>query len=48
MVPTLALGIPGDAETTLILATLTIHQITPGVRLMLDNPVMVHSIFSCF
>lgn len=39
MVPTLALGIPGDAETTLILATLTIHQITPGVRLMLDNPV---------
>ena len=45
MVPTLALGIPGDAETTLILATLTIHQITPGVRLMLDNPVMVHSIF---
>lgn len=45
MVPTLALGIPGDAETTLILATLTIHQITPGVRLMMDNPVMVHSVF---
>ena len=45
MVPTLALGIPGDAETSLMLAALTIHHITPGVRLMADNPEMVYCIF---
>ena len=45
MVPTLALGIPGDAETSLMLAALTIPQITPGGRLMADNPVMVYCIF---
>lgn len=45
MVPTLALGIPGDAETSLMLAALTIHHITPGVRLMADKPEMVYSIF---
>lgn len=45
MVPTLALGIPGDAETSLMLVALTIHQITPGVRLMSDHPEMVYCIF---
>ena len=45
LVPALALGIPGDAETSLILAALTIHQLTPGVRLMNEHPETVYSIF---
>jgi putative tricarboxylic transport membrane protein len=45
LVPTLALGIPGDPVTAIMLATLTIHGITPGVRLMQDNPETVYSTF---
>lgn len=48
MVPTLALGIPGDAITAVMLATLTLHGVTPGVRLMEDNPVLMAAIFSGF
>lgn len=32
LVPSLALGIPGDPVTAIMLATLTIHGVTPGVR----------------
>lgn len=45
MVPTLALGIPGEPVMALMLATLTLHGITPGVRLMIDNPDVVYSTF---
>lgn len=45
MVPSLALGIPGDPVTAIMLATLTIHGITPGVRLMTENQGMVYAIF---
>jgi len=45
MIPTLALGIPGEPVMALMLATLTLHGITPGVRLMLDNPEVVYSCF---
>ncbi|WP_167512315.1 tripartite tricarboxylate transporter permease [Oceanidesulfovibrio marinus] len=45
LIPTLALGIPGDAVTAVMLATLTIHGITPGVRLMHDNPDVVYASF---
>jgi len=45
LVPTLALGIPGDAVTAIMLVTLTIFGITPGVRLMQDNPDIVYSLF---
>lgn len=45
LVPTLALGIPGDPVTAIMLVTLTLHGITPGVRLMADNPEMVYSSF---
>jgi putative tricarboxylic transport membrane protein len=48
LVPTLALGIPGDAVTAVMLATLTLHGITPGVRLMQDNPVLIAAIFVGF
>lgn len=45
LVPSLALGLPGDAVTAVMLATLVLHGITPGVRLMIDNPVAVYSSF---
>ena len=48
LVPTLALGIPGDAITAVMLATLTLHGVTPGIRLMVDNPVLIAAIFSGF
>lgn len=48
LIPTMALGIPGDAVTAVMLATLTLHGISPGVRLMTDNPVLIAAIFSGF
>jgi putative tricarboxylic transport membrane protein len=48
LVPTMALGIPGDAITAVMLATLTLHGVTPGIRLMSENPVLMASIFSGF
>ena len=45
LVPTLALGIPGEPVMALMMATLTLHGITPGVRLMADNPDIVYAIF---
>lgn len=48
LVPTMALGIPGDAITAVMLATLTLHGVTPGVRLMTENPVLMAAIFSGF
>ena len=45
LVPTLALGIPGEPVMALMLATLTIHGITPGVRLMADTPDIVYAMF---
>jgi putative tricarboxylic transport membrane protein len=48
LVPTMALGIPGDAITAVMLATLTLHGVTPGGRLMSENPVLMAAIFSGF
>lgn len=45
LIPTLALGIPGDATTALMLFTFTIHEITPGPRLMVDHPEVVYSAY---
>lgn len=46
LVPSLALGIPGDPVTAIMLATFTLHGITPGVRLMTENPEMVYATFA--
>lgn len=48
LVPTMALGIPGDAITAVMLATLTLHGITPGPRLVEDNPTLIATIFVGF
>ncbi len=45
LVPSLALGLPGDPTTAIMLATLMLHGIVPGVRLMVDNPVIVYVAF---
>lgn len=45
LVPSLALGLPGDAVTAVMLATLIMHGVTPGVRLMVDSPGIVYGIF---
>ena len=48
LVPTMALGIPGDAVTAVMLATLTLHGVSPGARLMTDNPTLIAAIFIGF
>lgn len=45
LVPALALGIPGDAVTAVMLTALVVNGITPGVRLMADNPEIVYASF---
>jgi putative tricarboxylic transport membrane protein len=37
-IPTLTLGIPGDAVMALMLAALLIHGVMPGPRVVTDNP----------
>lgn len=45
LVPSMALGIPGDAVTAIMLATLILHGVVPGVRLMQESPTIVLSAF---
>ncbi len=45
LVPTLALGIPGDAATAVMLGALVIHGITPGFQLFNRNPELVSFVF---
>jgi putative tricarboxylic transport membrane protein len=45
LIPTLALGIPGDATTALMLFTFTIHGISPGPRLMVNHPEVLFSVY---
>ncbi len=41
LVPTLIFGIPGSAETAVLLGALILHGIQPGPRLMLDHPTLI-------
>ncbi len=45
LVPTLALGIPGDAVTAVMMSALIIQGIQPGVRLFEDNPETMNAAF---
>lgn len=45
MIPVLALGIPGDALTALMMGVFIIHSIYPGPRLFIDDPALVYGIF---
>ncbi|WP_112322853.1 tripartite tricarboxylate transporter permease [Oceanibium sediminis] len=45
LVPTLALGIPGDPVTAVVMSTLIIQGIQPGVRLFADNADLMNAAF---
>lgn len=45
LVPVLALGIPGDAITALMLGVFLIHNIFPGPQLINDHPELVSGIY---
>jgi putative tricarboxylic transport membrane protein len=45
LVPTLALGIPGDPVTAVMMSALIIHGIQPGTRLFVDTPELIYSCF---
>ncbi|WP_112324416.1 tripartite tricarboxylate transporter permease [Oceanibium sediminis] len=45
LVPTLALGIPGDPVTAVMMTALIMQGIQPGVRLFADNPELMNAAF---
>lgn len=45
LVPTLALGIPGDPVTAVMMSALIIQGVQPGVRLFAENPEVVYLSF---
>ncbi|NIO04593.1 MAG: hypothetical protein GTN74_08255 [Proteobacteria bacterium] len=48
LVPTLALGIPGDAASALLIGALMLHGISPGPRLFEAHPDLVSAVFVGF
>ena len=48
LVPTLTLGIPGDAVTAILIGALMVHGIRPGPALFQDEPGLVYAIFIGF
>lgn len=47
-IPTMSLGIPGDAAMALLLGALIIHNITPGPRLIVDHPDIFWGLIASF
>jgi len=47
-IPTLALGIPGSATMALMLGAMMVHGITPGPRLMVDEPSLFWGLVMSF
>jgi putative tricarboxylic transport membrane protein len=47
-IPTLSLGIPGDSAMALLLGALIIHGITPGPRLIVENPDIFWGLIASF
>ncbi len=45
LVPTLALGIPGDPVTAVMLGTFIVHGLTPGPRMFTENLDLVNAVF---
>ena len=46
-IPMLALGIPGDAITAILISALTIHGLRPGPNLMSTTPDLFYLIIAC-
>ncbi|MEQ8368381.1 MAG: tripartite tricarboxylate transporter permease [Roseicyclus sp.] len=47
-IPTLTLGIPGDAVMALIIGALILNGIIPGPRLMVDQPLLFWGVIASF
>src|SRR5690606_37565990 len=47
-IPTLSLGIPGDAVMALMLGALMIHNIAPGPMFMAEHPAMFWGLLISF
>lgn len=47
-IPTLTLGIPGDAVMALIIGALILNGIIPGPRLMVDEPMLFWGVIASF
>ena len=47
MIPLLALGIPGEALTAMMLSVFHVHNVVPGPILFRDQPEFVMSLFLC-
>lgn len=47
-IPTLTLGVPGDAVMALLLGVLMIHNVTPGIGLVEGNPTMFWGLIFTF
>ena len=47
-IPTMSLGIPGDAVMALLLGALIIHGITPGPRLIIEHPDIFWGLIASF
>jgi TctA family transporter len=47
-IPTLSLGIPGDALMAFLLGAMMIHGIVPGPRFLVDQPVMFWGLVASF
>lgn len=47
-IPTLTLGIPGDAVVALLLGAMIIHGIQPGPNLIVDNPEIFWGLLASF
>jgi putative tricarboxylic transport membrane protein len=47
-IPTLTLGVPGDATTAIILAALIIHGITPGPKITTEAPQLFWGLLASF
>ncbi len=48
LIPAMALGIPGDAMTAVMLGALILHGIQPGPMLIIEQADLVYSIFAAY
>ncbi len=48
LIPLLTLGIPGDANTAVMLGALMVHNLTPGPQLFVDQAETVYTLFAGF
>lgn len=48
LLPLLALGIPGDGVTAMLIGGFEIHGLQPGPMLFLNTPEVIHAIYAAF